>query len=128
MSALLKSGVPVLQSLDVVKNIAGNYEVVKGIEDAENSIREGHSISLPLQKSGVFPLMVTRMMAIGEETGSMDILLEKIAGFYEKEVDNLVARMSSMIEPVLIIGLGGVVGFIILSIMLPMFSIINVVE
>lgn len=128
LGALLKSGVPVLQSLAVVKNIAGNYEVVKGIEDAEKSIEEGHSISLPLQKSGIFPPMVTRMMAIGEETGSMDMILEEIAGFYEKEVENLVVRLSSMIEPVLIIGLGGVVGFIILSIMLPMFSVFNIID
>jgi len=125
LSTLLKSGVPVLQSLDVVKNIAENYEVVKSIKEAENSIKKGQSMSLPLQKNWVFPPMVTRMIAIGEETGSIDILLGKIADFYESEVEELVARLSSMLEPVLIIGLGGVVGFIILSIMLPMFSVIN---
>jgi type IV pilus assembly protein PilC len=128
LSTLLKSGVPVLQSLEVVKNIAGNYAVIKSIEDAENSIKKGQSISLPLQKSGVFPPMVTRMISIGEETGSIDALLEKIADFYEREVEDVVSRLSSMLEPVLIVGMGGVVGFIILSIMLPMFSVINSVE
>lgn len=128
LSTLLKSGVPVLQSLDVVKNIAGNYAVIKSIEEAEKSIIEGQSISLPLQKSGVFPPMVTRMISIGEETGSIDALLEKIADFYEREVEDLVARLSSMLEPVLIVGMGGVVGFIILSIMMPMFSVINNVK
>jgi len=128
LSTLLKSGVPVLQSLDVVKNIAGNYAVVKSIEEAEKSIIEGQSISLPLQKSGVFPPMVTRMISIGEETGSIDALLEKIADFYEREVEDIVSRLSSMLEPVLIVGMGGVVGFIILSIMLPMFSVINNVK
>jgi len=128
LSTLLKSGVPVLQSLDVVKNIAGNYAVIKSIEDAENSIKEGQSISLPLQKSGVFPPMVTKMISIGEETGSIDVLLDKIADFYEREVEDVVSRLSSMLEPVLIVGMGGVVGFIILSIMLPMFSVINNVK
>ncbi|MDD4170490.1 MAG: type II secretion system F family protein [Desulfotomaculaceae bacterium] len=125
LSTLLKSGVPILQSLDVVKNIAGNYAVIKSIEEAEDSIKEGQSISLPLQKSGVFPPMVTRMISIGEETGSVDILLEKIAGYYEREVEEMAARLSALLEPVLIVGIGGVVGLIILSIMLPVFSIIS---
>ncbi|OPY57741.1 MAG: putative type II secretion system protein F [Pelotomaculum sp. PtaU1.Bin035] len=125
---LLKSGVPVLQSLDVVKNIAGNYVVTNSIRDAENSIKKGHSISLPLQKSGFFPPMVTRMISIGEETGSVDTLLEKVADFYEREVEELAARLSSLLEPVLIVGMGVVVGFIILSVMLPMFSVINNVK
>jgi len=128
LSTLLSSGVPVLQSLDVVKNIAGNYVVIKSITEAEESIKEGQSISLPLQKSGVFPPMVTKMMAIGEETGSIDSLLEKIAVYYEREVEDLVARLSSMLEPILIVGMGGIVGFIILSIMLPMFSAIDNVK
>lgn len=128
LGTLLKSGVPVLSALEVVKNIAGNYAVIKSIKEAENSIKVGQSISLPLQKSGIFPPMVTSMMAIGEETGSVDTLLEKIADFYEREVEELVSRLSSMLEPVLIVGMGGVVGFIILSIMLPMFSVIDHVK
>jgi len=128
LSTLLKSGVPVLQSLDVVKNIVGNYAVIISIKEAESSIKKGQSMSMPLQKSGVFPPMVIRMISIGEETGSIDTLLEKVADFYEREVEELVGRLSSMLEPVLIIGLGGVVGFIILSIMLPMFSVINNVK
>jgi len=128
LSALLKSGVPVLQALNVVKNIAGNYIVIKSINEVESNIKKGGGISLPLQKSGVFPPMVTRMIAIGEETGSIDTLLEKIADFYEREVEERVARLSSLLEPVLIVGVGGIIGFIILSIMLPMFSIMNYVK
>lgn len=127
-SALLKSGVPVLQSLDVVKNITGNYVVIKSIKEAESSIKKGDSISLPLQKSGVFPPMVIRMIAIGEETGSIDTLLEKVADYYEREVEELITRLSSLIEPVLIVGVGGIIGFIMLSIMLPMFSIVNYIK
>jgi len=128
LSTLLMSGVPVLQSLDVVKNIVGNTVIIKSIKETQNSIKEGQNISLPLQKSGVFPPMVTRMMAIGEETGSLDTLLERIADFYEQEVDELVSRLSSMLEPILIVVMGGIVGFIILSIMLPMYSIVTNVK
>jgi len=127
-SALLKSGVPVLQSLDVVKNITGNYVFIKSIKEAESSIKKGDGISLPLHKSGIFPPMVTRMIAIGEETGAIDTLLEKAADFYEREVEELVARLSSLIEPVLIIVVGGMIAFIILSMMLPMFSIMNYID
>jgi len=128
LGALLKSGVPVLQSLDVVKNIAGNHVVVKSIKEMESSIKKGGGISIPLQKSGVFPPMVTSMIAVGEETGAIDALLEKIADFYEREVEEWVARLSSLLEPVLIVGVGGIIGFIILSVILPMFSIMNYVK
>lgn len=122
LSTLLKSGVPVLQALEVVKHIVDNHSVNMSIKDAERSIKEGNSFAEPIQKSQVFPPMVGTMMSIGEETGSVDTLLEKVADFYESEVDDMVARLSSMIEPILLVGMGVVVGFILISIMVPMFS------
>ncbi|MFA4884607.1 MAG: type II secretion system F family protein [Desulfotomaculaceae bacterium] len=125
LSTLLKSGVPVLQALEVVKNIVDNHSVNTSIEEAERSIKEGKSFAEPLQKSRIFPPMVGTMMSIGEETGSVDTLLEKVADFYESEVDDMVARLSSMIEPILLVGMGVVVGFILISIMVPMFSVMD---
>lgn len=127
-SALLQAGVPVLQALGIVKSITENYLVMQSIKEAESSIKGGESISLPLQKSGVFPPLVVKMIAVGEETGAVDTLLEKAAGFYEKEVEDLTARLSSLIEPVLIVGVGGIIAFIILSVMLPVFSIMNYIN
>lgn len=128
LGTLLASGVPLLQAFDVVKKIAGNVLVENAIVEAAACVKEGQGIAQPLQKTGIFPPMVTRMISIGEETGAMDTMLEKIAEFYDREVEDIVSRLSSMIEPVLIVGMGGVVGFIIMSIMLPMFSIMSSVE
>lgn len=125
LSTLLKSGVPVLQALEVVKNIVDNHQVNKSIEAAERSVKEGQSLAEPLLLSKVFPPMVSTMISIGEETGSVDALMEKVADFYENEVDDMVARLSSMIEPVLMVGMGVVVGFIVISIMMPMFSVMD---
>jgi type IV pilus assembly protein PilC len=128
LSTLLKSGVPVLQALEVVKNIVDNHSVNMSLKEAEKSIQEGQSFAKPLMKSWVFPPMVSTMMSIGEETGAVDTLLEKVADFYENEVDDMVARQSSMIEPVLLVGMGVVVGFILVSIMLPMFSMYDNIQ
>lgn len=125
LSTLLKSGVPVLQALEVVKNIVDNHQVSKSLVAAERSIKEGQSLAEPLLLSRVFPPMVSTMISIGEETGAVDSLMEKVADFYENEVDDMVARLSSMIEPVLMVGMGIVVGFIVISIMMPMFSVMD---
>lgn len=128
LGALLKSGVPVLQSLEVVKNIAGNQVVHKCVKEAESSIKKGEGIARPLQQSGFFPPLVTKMIAVGEEAGAIDTLLEKIADFYEKETEELVTRLTALLEPVLVVGVGGIIGLIILSVMLPVFSIINYIK
>jgi type IV pilus assembly protein PilC len=125
LSTLLKSGVPVLQALDVVKNIVDNHLINLSLKEAERSIKEGQSLAEPLMKSRVFPPMVSTMMSIGEETGSVDTLLEKVADFYENEVDAMISRLSSMLEPVLLVGMGVVVGFILISIMVPMFTVMD---
>ncbi|WP_165613305.1 type II secretion system F family protein [Desulfotruncus arcticus] len=128
LAILLASGVPLLQAFDVVKRVVGNAIVEKAIIEANQCVREGQGIALPLQQSGVFPPMVTRMIAIGEETGALDSMLEKLAQFYEREVGYLVSRLASTIEPILVVAMGGVIGFIILSIMLPIFSVMNSVQ
>lgn len=122
---LSRSGVPILNSLEVVKNASGNALMERALAKAQEAIRNGHSIAEPLDKSGFFPAMVTRMIAVGEQTGSLDRMLEKVAIFYEKEVESITARLSSILEPVLMLITGGIVGFVVVSIMLPMFSIIT---
>ena len=125
LATLIKGGVPILQALEVVKKTSGNMIVVEGVDQAQNSIRDGQGMAEPLEKSGVFPPMVSQMIAVGEETGALDRLLEKISDFYDQEVNTMVSRLSSMIEPVLMVFMGVTVGFIVISMLLPMFSIVG---
>jgi type IV pilus assembly protein PilC len=122
---LVNSGVPVLRALEIVAETAGNVVIAKAVHDARGCVREGQKISAPLEQSGMFPPMVTQMIDVGEETGRMSDMLIKIATFYDNEVDVAVKALTSLIEPALIIVLGGIVGFIVSSIMVPMFSLIN---
>jgi type IV pilus assembly protein PilC len=128
LGAMLKGGVPILQALEVVKRTVGNTAVMAGIEAAQAAIRDGRGMAEPLAAGKVFPPMVIQMISVGEETGAIDHLLEKISLFYDAEVDQVIGRLSSMIEPLLIVGLGGLVGFIILSILLPMFSVVGGIQ
>ncbi|WP_454192041.1 type II secretion system F family protein [Paenibacillus sp. Marseille-Q7038] len=123
LASLYASSVPVLQALTIVEDISGNKVIGKYIRSAADSLRQGKPLSEPLKKAWVFPPLVTQMIAIGEETGSLDQMLEKVADFYEMDVENTVDRMKSLLEPLLIAFLAGVVGIIVASIMLPMFSI-----
>jgi len=128
LGTLLSGGVPLLQALDVVSKLVGVTQVKQSVVEAAAYVREGQSIAGPLGENTIFPPMVKQMMAIGEETGKLDFMLEKLGDFYDREVDDTAARLSALIEPLLIIGLGAVVGFIILSILTPMFSIISTVN
>jgi type IV pilus assembly protein PilC len=123
LSTMLKSGVPVISALEIVKRTAGNVVIERAIERAIVSISEGGAIAGFLEKSGVFTPVVTRMIAIGEETGALEELLEKVAAFYEQDVAVAVKRLSVTVEPLLILILGGIVGSIILSVLMPIFSI-----
>ncbi|MDP3050040.1 MAG: type II secretion system F family protein [Eubacteriales bacterium] len=125
LSSLVRSGVPLLQALAIVRSVAGNETFASAIRDAENSVKEGEGLAPPLERSKVFPPMVTRMIAIGEDTGAVDSLLEKVAHFYEREVDDTVSNLSKILEPILMVGIGGIVGFILMSVYLPMFSIVG---
>lgn len=125
---LLSSGVPMMRAIEIVAETAGNAVLTKAVMDTKNALREGSRLSPPLVKSGLFPPMVTHMIDIGEETGRMSEMLVKVAEFYEAEVDATVKALTSLIEPILIVFLGVIVGFIVISIMGPMFSIINQIK
>jgi type IV pilus assembly protein PilC len=128
MSVLSRTGVPVLQALDIVSTTAGNAMVSAALRDVQESVKRGESLAAPLGRHEVFPPMVTHMMAVGEETGALDAMLAKVADFYDQEVDDAVSALTSLIEPVLIIVMGVVVGGILICLYLPMFNIGNLVQ
>ena len=125
LGTLLSSGVPIMQALEIVGKVSGNEVVAETIIKVRESIREGESIAGPLQDSGLFPPMVTQMVSVGEETGNLDAMLSKIADFYDTEVEYMLASLTSMLEPLLILGMGGIVGFIVISVFLPLYSLIG---
>jgi type IV pilus assembly protein PilC len=125
LGTLLKGGVPILTALEVVKKAVNNVIVAKALDQAQDSIRNGSRMAGPLAKNKFFPPMVVQMIAIGEETGSLDSMLEKISDFYDSDVDNMVSKLASLLEPVMILVLGSIIGIIILAVMLPMFSVIG---
>jgi len=125
LSTLLVSGVPILQALETVAGAVDNEIMADAIMSARAAIREGERIGDPLAKSGLFPPMVVQMIAIGEETGSLDAMLSKIADFYESEVEATLQSLTAALEPVMIVGLGGVVGFIVISMFLPLIAVVN---
>ncbi len=125
LGTLLSSGVPILSALETVAGTVSNVIISDAIMEARNRIREGDRIGPPLEKSGLFPPMVVHMISIGEESGALDSMLQKVADFYESEVESALASLTSAIEPVLIVMLGGMVGFIVIALMLPMTSVIS---
>ena len=120
---LVKSGVPILQALETVAKTSGNRVVEKAVLQAKDAIREGERISDPLKASGVFPPMVTQMISVGEETGNLDAMLAKIAEFYEQEVDAAVSGLTSLIEPVVVVFMGVIIGAIAIAMYMPMFQL-----
>ncbi len=125
LGTLITSGVPIMQALEVVARAVENKVVSQAIENVRSSIREGESIALPLQASGLFPPMVVQMTAVGEETGTLDNMLQKIADFYDAEVETVLTQLTSILEPLLIMFLGFVVGFIVLSFYMPLYQLIT---
>jgi len=123
LGTLLSSGVPILDALDICARTAGNRVVQQGILRAKDKIAEGHDMAGPLAESKVFPSMVVQMIGVGEQTGAMDQMLQKIADFYEEEVDSAVTAMTSLIEPVMMAFLGVVVGGLIIAMYLPIFKL-----
>jgi type IV pilus assembly protein PilC len=122
---LLKSGVPIIKSLTVVEETVGNSIIAAAVAKAKISIKEGERISYPLEETGEFPPMVIDMISVGEETGSLDDMLQKISDFYDREVDYTIDAFTTMIEPVLITVMGVLIGFIVISLYLPLFSAIQ---
>jgi len=120
---LVKSGVPILQALETVAKTSGNRVIEKAVLAAKEAIREGERISEPLKASGAFPPMVTQMILVGEETGNLDAMLSKIAEFYEQEVDAAISGLTSLIEPVVVVFMGIIIGAIAVSMYMPMFQL-----
>jgi type IV pilus assembly protein PilC len=127
-SVLSRTGVPVLQTLDIVAETAGNATVSDAVLEVQGSVKKGESLAQPLERHDVFPPMVTQMMAVGEETGALDAMLGKVADFYDREVEDTVNALTSLIEPILIVVMGVVVGGILISLYLPMFNIANLIQ
>jgi len=125
LGTLVASGVPILDGLEITAKTAGNRVVKDAVMQTRSSIEAGKSIAKPLQQTNVFPPMVTQMISVGEETGALDTMLSKIADFYEDEVDTAVDNLMSLLEPVMIVFLGVIIGGIVISMYLPMFDLIN---
>lgn len=122
---LVSSGVPMMRALEIVGETAGNVVIARAVTSARDSVREGQKISTPLEATGLFPSMVTHMIDVGEETGRLSEMLIKVSEFYEREVDAAVKGLTSMIEPMLIVFMGVMVGFIAVSVMGPIFKLVS---
>jgi type IV pilus assembly protein PilC len=123
LGTLLQSGVPILDSLEICARTSGNVVIEEGVMNVRQSISEGKNMAEPLLEAKVFPEMVVQMIAVGEQTGALDQMLNKVADFYEEETDIAVAAMTSALEPILMVGVGGMVGVVLVAMYLPIFSL-----
>jgi type IV pilus assembly protein PilC len=127
LSALITAGVPILQSLEIVRETSGNEVITRAMDGVYNSVKEGESIHEPLRVSKVFPPLVVHMVAVGEETGAIDTMLVKVTEAYQREVDDTVEALTSVLEPLLIVFLGVIIGIIVVALYLPLFNIVHVI-
>ena len=123
LGTMIRSGVPILQALEIVADTTGNYVLTMAVRDVQNSVRQGESLTRPLENHSVFPPMVVQMMAVGEDTGALDTMLHKISDFYDQEVEATTEALTSLIEPIMIAVLGGLIGGMIVCLYLPIFDI-----
>ena len=123
LSTMLACGVGIIESLDIAAKVCGNYQIERSLLESKQSIMEGKSVTLPLGKNKYIPDMVTQMIGVGEQTGAMDVMLGKVADFYEDEVEYAVAAMTSMMEPLLMVVLGGTIAFLVIAMYLPIFDL-----
>lgn len=128
LSSLLNSSVPILQAVDITERVIPNRVVKKVLSQSKTSLEQGESLAVPMEKHWVFPKLVTQMIAVGESSGSLDSMLKKVADFYEQELDEAADKLKSLIEPVMIVVLAGVVGSIVLAIIIPMFAIFDSIQ
>jgi type IV pilus assembly protein PilC len=128
LGLLLRAGVPVLQALDIVADTTGNEVVTRATSDVKESVRSGESMAGPLARHSVFPPMVVQMIAVGEDTGQVDEMLDKVSDFYDQEVESTTEALTSLIEPIMIAILGGIVGSMIIALYMPMFSIFDLIK
>lgn len=125
LAALLRAGVPILAALEVVEKTCGNSVVERNISKVRDAISQGESMAIPLRRSGIFPLLIIEMIAVGEETGALEAMLDKAGDFYDEDLENLALRLSALTEPVLLLFVGGIVCLVLLSVFLPLFEIIG---
>ncbi len=128
LGAMLRAGVPILQSLDIVGEASGNIVVENATRAVRDSVRTGNSLARPLASHPVFPPMAVQMMAVGEDTGALDEMLDKIADFYDQEVESTTEALTSLIEPLMIAVLGGIIGFMVIGLYMPIFSVFDLVK
>jgi type IV pilus assembly protein PilC len=128
MGTLLSSGVPILDALSVVSKTAGNVIIEAALIDVGEKITQGRTMAEPLAETKVFPSMVVQMIGVGEQTGALDVMLNKIADFYEDEVDVAVSSLTALMEPVMMVGIGGMVGFMLIAMYMPIFDIAGAVK
>ncbi len=122
LSTLLGAGVPIMDAMDIAAQVSGNYQLEKSLLKAKESIASGKSIAAPFAQEKIFPPLVVQMMAVGETTGALDQMLTKVADFFEDEVDGIVSALTSLIEPIMIVFLGGIVAFLVLAMYMPIFQ------
>jgi type IV pilus assembly protein PilC len=128
LGTLVSSGVPILQAIEITGQASGNVVIENAMHQVQQSVKEGQSITGPLEKVSIFPAMVTQMISVGEETGSLDAMLGKIADFYEDEVNASVKSLTSILEPILMMGVGIIVGTVVIAMYLPIFNMMNIVK
>jgi type IV pilus assembly protein PilC len=128
LALLLRAGVPVLQALDIVADTTGNEVLTRATNDVKDSVRSGETMAGPLERHGVFPPMVVQMISVGEDTGAIDAMLDKVSDFYDQEVESTTESLTSLIEPIMIAVLGGIVGSMIIALYMPMFKIFELVK
>ena len=123
LATLLSSGIPLLDALEIGEAVMGNKVYGKTLQEVRDNVREGTSLAQPLKESGVFPPLVTRMIAVGEQTGEMEAMLSKVADIYDQQVDTMVSTLTSLLEPVMIVIIGAVMAFIVFAVLLPIFNL-----
>jgi type IV pilus assembly protein PilC len=128
LGTMVQSGVPILEGLRITASTSGNKVVEKAVLQCRISVTEGKTLAEPLKISGVFPPMVTQMISVGEQTGALDAMLSKIADFYDDEVDTAVNTLTSLLEPVMIVFLGGIVGGLVVAMYLPIFKLVTLIK
>ena len=128
LSALSGAGVPLLQALEVTGKTAGNVVVDDAMKSVIESVKQGGTLAEPLKKEPIFPSMVVQMVAVGEETGALDSMLARIADFYEDQVEAAVKALTSILEPIMIVFIGGMVGFVVISMYMPLFQVYNNIQ
>jgi len=125
---MIHAGVPILQALDIVGETSGNYVIEKAVRAVQDSVRRGESLAGPLAQHPVFPPMVVQMLAVGEDTGAVDTMLEKVADFYDDEVEATTEQLTSLIEPIMIVGIGAIIGAMVIAMYMPIFGVFNLIQ